>query len=290
MDAVFPRRGSHETMDSVILWMRRRKGITLVASLIYFAAVVLLHEEVSKVSVWLQKSLTLALYNTVITVFSVSVVVFLLLYSLLKLRQSERTVLRVVYLFFTFICAAVSYNTLIVSNVEAIHFPQYAFLVVPAFALTGSYSETLLSVSLLGAFDEAYQYFIFKNWTYFDFNDILLNVIGGCIGVAFLYTVLGARSLSREKPRSLIKSPVFAITAGIFMTAAVLSAGGLLQLYPSQHGRDALILLSKKPPPESFWITFKWGKRYHVLSAVEGIALCAGLIGLYAFIDRKDGA
>jgi glycopeptide antibiotics resistance protein len=193
-------------MDPLILWMRKRKGITISASAVYFASVVLLHEEVSKVSVWLQKSLTLNLYNRLITVFSISLVGFMSLYALLKLRVAENRGLRVAYLSVAFFSAAASYNTLIVSNVEAIHFPQYAFLVLPLLALTGSYSEALLSVSLLGAFDEAYQYFIFKNWTYFDFNDILLNVIGGCIGAAFLYTVLGKGFGSREKPRSLMKS------------------------------------------------------------------------------------
>jgi hypothetical protein len=277
-------------MDSLILWMNRRKGITLFASAVYFASVVLLHEEVSKISVWLQKSLTLHLYNTVITVFSISIVVFLSLYALLKLGQAKRRVSRVAYLFFTFFCAAASYNTLIVSNVEAIHFPQYAFLVLPVFALTRSYSETLLSVSLLGAFDEAYQYFIFKNWTYFDFNDILLNVIGGCIGVAFIFAVLGERSLSSEKPRSLVKSPAFVVTAGLLIAALIMNAVGLLQLYPPHNGTHALILLSKKPPAESFWVTFKWGKRYHVLSAMEGILLCGGLIGFYTFMDRNGGS
>lgn len=275
-------------MNALILWLNKRKVIALVTSLLYFAATVLLHEKVSKISVWLQKSLTLKLYNTLITIFSISVAIFFSIYPLLKFKKAEREVLKVFYLFFAFLLAVVSYNTLIASNIEAIHFPQYAFLTLPVFALTMSFSETLLSVSLLGALDEAYQYFIFKNWTYFDFNDILLNVIGGCLGVAFLFIVLNKETfLSRQDPRGLMKSPAFVTTAGLLMAALVLSAVGLLQVYPPHDGSKAFILLSKKPPPESFWISFKWGKRYHILSPMEGIALYGALIGCYTFMDRK---
>lgn len=275
-------------MNALILWLNERKVIALITSLLYFAANVLLHEKVSKISVWLQKSLTLKLYNTVITIFSISVAIFFSIYPLLKFQQAERKVLKVFYLFFAFLLAAVSYNTLIASNIEAIHFPQYAFLTLPVFALTMSFSETLLSVSLLGALDEAHQYFILKNWTYFDFNDIFLNVIGGCLGVAFLFIVLNKETLlSRQNPRGLMKSPAFVITAGLLMAALVLGAVGLLQVYPAHDGSKAFILLSKKPPPESFWISFKWGKRYHILSPIEGIALYGVLIGCYTFMDRK---
>ncbi len=274
-------------MNSLVLWMNRRKAVTVVGSAIYFAAVMLLHEEVSKVSVWLQKSLTLRVYNLVITVFSIAVIVLVVVSGLAKLRRSRDWALKVFYLSFAFVAAAISYNTLIVSNIEAIHFPQYAFLVPPIFALTLSFSETLLSVSLLGAFDEAYQYFILKNWSYLDFNDIVLNVIGGCIGMALLFLFLDREKFVPSQARGILTSPAFVTIIGLLLSAVVLNADGLLRIYPPHDGSKAFILLSKKPPPSHFWVTFKWGKRYHVLSPAEGLALSGLLIACYTVMDRK---
>jgi hypothetical protein len=72
---------------------------------------------------------------------------------------------------------------------------------------------------------------------------------------------------------------------GLAAAAMLLSAGGLLQIYPGEDGSKALVLLSKVPPSQTFWITFKWGKSYHILMPMEGLALSAMLIGCYGLLD-----
>ena len=274
-------------METVIRWLRDRQILVVIFSAIYFAAVVLLHEEVSKISVWLRDLLTLKLYNALITISVISLCLLLTIFLVSRIRQGEQKTLKLAYWCFTLLVAGISYNTLLVTNVEAIHFAQYAFLAIPIFALTMSYAETLIWVMLLGAIDEAYQYFIFKNWIYFDFNDVVLNVLGGCIGVVLLFTVCGKpESFTRRQRWKLLKSPPFLTVVGLAAVAMLLSASGLLQVYPGEDGSKALVLLSKVPPSQTFWITFKWGKSYHILTPVEGLALSAMLIGCYGLLDR----
>jgi glycopeptide antibiotics resistance protein len=90
-----------------------------------------------------------------------------------------------------------SYEVLIVFSVETIHFVQHALLAVPVFALTMSFGETVGWVTLMGAVDEAYQYFVLyagNKTVYFDFNDIILNLVGTGIGVLMIYTLSDLKS------------------------------------------------------------------------------------------------
>lgn len=261
---------------------------TVISAGIYFSAVVLGHELVSKVSVWVENKLTRIAYNNIIAIFSISLAVIFSFIILSNIKKGDHKTLKIVYWCFTMILAAVSFRTLLVNNIESIHFFQYAILALPVFALTRSFGETIFWITLLGAIDEGYQYFIlydYANDIYFDFNDIILNLLGGGIGVVLIYTLSG-------HPMSLFPSSgergrtPFIITAVILLGALALFAFGLLQFYPEARSK-APILLSRVQAPDKFWITLEWGKTYHVLSPFEGTLLAVILMCVYALLDFK---
>lgn len=85
---------------------------------------------------------------------------------------------------------------------EAIHFIQYAFLAIPVFALTLRPSQTVFWAALMGALNEAYQYFVLypdNREVYFDFDDIVLNLIRAGIGVVMIFTLSDAGPLLPQK-------------------------------------------------------------------------------------------
>lgn len=247
------------------------------------------HELVSRVSVWVEKELTRIAYNDIIAIFCISLAVIFSFIIFNNLKKGEQKTLKIIYWCLTVILAAVSFRTLLVNNIESIHFLQYAILALPVFALTKSFGETIFWITLLGAVDEGYQYFILYDYAkdiYFDFNDIILNLLGGGIGVVLIFTLFNRDSIfSSPLFRGWRKTP-FAITAGILLCSLALYAFGILRFYP-ETGSNALILLSRVPAPDQFWITFEWGKTYHVLSPCEGTLLAAILICVYAFLDFK---
>lgn len=275
-------------MDRIILWLSRHRVFTVIVSAIYFAAVVELHEEVSKLSVWLQVALSLRLYNKVITILIILSVIIFLILIFRKIREGERRAVKIFYWCFTILIMGIAYNTLLVVNVESIHFPQYALLSLPVFALTMNFGETILIVTLLGAIDEVNQFFVFHNWKYMDFNDIILNLIGAAIGAMLIFTLSDQKALNISGThRRLVKSP-FLIATLVFLVISVgFYFGGLLRIYPGPEAAHALLVLSKELPSKEFWMRYAWGKNCHVLSPVEGLSLAAALITCYSFMDYK---
>lgn len=275
-------------MDRVILWLYKRKAFTLIAAALYYAAVVRFHEEVSIVSVWLQTMLTLRLYNKVISILGILAVAGLSILIFRSIMHGGRKGLKIFYLFFTLLLVGISYNTLLVVNVESIHYVQYALLALPVFALTLNFGETVLIVTLLGAIDEANQHFILHNWKYLDFNDIILNLVGAAIGAMVIFILFKGEAVPiQHKKRSLIKSPFLIITFVSLTVCAFWYYSGILRFYPGAEASKALIVLSNIPKSTKFWISFEWGKTYHILSPLEGLFLSTVLITCYAFMDYR---
>jgi VanZ family protein len=280
---------TESALDRMIRWMDEHRIITVVLAGLYFVAVVTLHEEVSKVSVWLSMRLSLRLYDKTISAFGAVLAVVLSPPILSRIWHDERRAAKIFYWCLTVGLVAASYNVLFVVNAESIHFPQYAILALPVFALTRSFGVTILTVTLLGAIDEANQFFVLKNWTYFDFNDVITNLAGGAIGVLLIFTFSRHRSATRCRPITrLLRSAAFLVTAGLVAAGFALYLLGLLALYPGPHAEGAWIVLSKVPPSATFWIRMTWGRTYHILTPIEGLALWAVLSGCYAFMDRAD--
>lgn len=275
-------------MDRVILWLSKRKAFTLIAAAVYYAAVVRFHEEVSIVSVWLQTMLSLKLYNKLISILGILAVAGLLILIIRSIMRRDRKGLKIFYLFFTLLLVGISYNTLLVVNVESIHYIQYALLALPVFALTMNFGESVLIVTLLGAIDEANQHFILHNWKYLDFNDIILNLVGAAIGAVLIFILLNAKALpAQHSRRTLIKSPFLIITFVSLTVYAFWYYSGILRFYPGAEASKALIVLSNIPKSTKFWISFEWGKTYHILTPLEGLFLAAALITCYAFMDYR---
>ncbi|MEK6673846.1 MAG: VanZ family protein [Nitrospirota bacterium] len=275
-------------MNSLISFLGKHKLVNILIGACYYLATVLLHEEVSKVSVWIQDKLTLMVYNNLITVIGVALIVAMSSYIANRIRLSSDRYFRTFYLFMTIGLVVLSYTTLMVVNVEAIHFLQYTMLAIPVFAVTLHFGDTLFWTTFLGAIDEAYQYFVLKNWKYFDFNDIVLNLVGGAIGVMLIYIMLDYKRFAPDiKNRKWFKSPAIITSALLTVSSLLLYMAGVVRTYPGPDSRKAVILLSKELPSKEFWISFKWGKTYHILKPVEGIILCIVLAGIYYLIDYR---
>ena len=145
--------------------------------------------------------------------------------------------------------AALAQQSLIVANIENIHYVQYALL---TFLLGRSGLSTEASwagATVLGIVDEAYQYLLLPRGrpTYLDWNDIVLNALGSAFGVVAL---LLARDVSRERPLCATR---VALAAGVAALALALVIDRPLRL----------ALLELTPG----------GRPFHVLSAAAAVAI-----------------
>jgi hypothetical protein len=274
-----------------------RKLFAAVTAGLYFAAVVLCHQEVSKIVEWMNERLSFKVTNNLMLEVSIVITLIFAVLTIIGIRNGEHKHLQIALWLFTAALVVVSYKMLIIFNVENIHYLQYALLTVPVFAIVTRYGETVFWVTLLGALDEAYQYFVLypdRKEFYFDFNDIVLNLVGAGIGVAFIYTLLNVKAnpFTFDFPlrRKWYRSPAFLVTAIISFGLFTLYVTGLLKFYPGPEASGALIVLSRIPAPATFWIEPKVGNTFHILSPLEGVVSAAVIMACYSFLDRFSPA
>jgi VanZ family protein len=276
-------------MDRLIARLSERRLFTVILACTYLTLVILFHKEVSGISDWLSAKLSFKVYNDLIFLISVMVLVVFAVFVLIGIIEREQRFLKIIYWIFTTFLVVISYQTLLIFNVEIIHFPQYAILTLPVFALFKHFGETVFWVTLSGTFDEAFQYFVLHPETSFDFNDIVLNLIGAGIGVVLIYTLLAPKSESLtfhgNPSQKWNKYLVFVIAAWILFGGILLYASGILRFYPEVSAPKALIVLSGQPAPTQFWTILNLGKPYHQLHPIEGIFFSALLIACYSLMD-----
>jgi hypothetical protein len=166
----------------------------------------------------------------------------------------------------TALLTAAAQRWLLVSNVELIHFPQFALIGALASA-AGLPAPAAWSVATAaGVLDETYQHLVIYRdvaGTYFDYNDIVLNALGATWGV-LLFAAPSAPA-ARIPPRR------------VAVAAAAIVLG--------------LLFAGKVDPPRfsPLLLRANTGRFYRVLSPVEGMlgVLAAGGLLLLA---RRRGA
>lgn len=279
-------------MNTLLSWLSRHKRFTLFLIVSHFAISLFCHDLVSSMFLWLQDRLTRPIYNAAITgVASVSAILLSVLFfsRLFAFRGAKQ---RIFYWCMSLGFVIGGYNMLMCKNVESIHFPQYAILVVPVFALTRNFGMAFLWVTLLGALDEAYQYLVLHaTWMdYYDFNDVILNAIGAGLGVTIVYSFckLTEAPFAPRRPFTAarwVRSPAVAASWTVALAVTLLRVTGLLVFSPMDHTTIALVSLSRVAESVESWIHFPWGKTYHILGPIEGTVIVALMAGAYALMD-----
>ncbi len=280
-------------MNKLIVFLNRHKVVTFLFGGLYFLLTVLLHLEVSKISVWFQSKLSTSVYNNMLGIIGLVIISFFSIYLLNRTRKEDDRKFKILCLALTITLVVISFNTLLSINIEYIHFFQYAVLAIPVFAMTLKFGETVFWITLLGALDEAYQYFILvPDFEYFDFNDVILNLIGGGIGVILILTTLSRLQLQglccKRPSEKWFRSKVIIISVVLLLGLLILYSAGYVHFYPVPDSTGASILLRREPAPSTFWNSVAWGKTYHILHPIEGMVLAGILVGFYSFIDFRN--
>ena len=175
--------------------------------------------------------------------------------------------------------------TMMVVNMEAIHYLQYAILAVLIFPLVQRYEDAFIGATILGMVDEMYQYLVLNpSFKYFDFNDIILNMLGA--GACLL--VMAAASFPESRnPRKWYRSSSYFFIGIIILLGIIISGNFPVTFFPVPVDPNGWhwFSLYRQNLPDQFW-TFLYGSRYyHILRPWEGIMVMSVLTFFYARID-----
>lgn len=270
--------------------MTRRAALvwTLVAALV--AANILSHDAVQRLAARLGDWLTLERMSLYVTFGGIAGAAVIIVWCGLRLRPHPRGGLLTGYVVATLLLSAIAYNTLFMINTEAIHYPQYALIGMVMLPITGSFVESIAWVTLFGALDEAWQYWVLSRevpFVYLDFNDMILNLLGGALGVLLMAVLLRDAIEPRQGERSVgspLGSAPVRVAAAIIVAAAIGLLSGVVSVYPDA---DATVILARAGRRPVVWATSYWGKTAHVLSPFNGLLLMVALVGLYVPLDRR---
>lgn len=271
-------------MARLLAWMRRHPIVNVLLLTGYFAAVVLSHEGVG---VWIADAFDIndrAAYNARFLWFGLATTAIYLIPVLGDLfRHRENRIRKTIYLALTFALILLTWKILLVVNSELIHFPQYALLAILLFPLFRNFPETLFWATLMGAIDEAYQFFYLApdRTGYFDFNDVLLNLLGAVLGLMLIGATAPAQI--NTPPRSYWRRasplPVVALLGLLLIIALQF---GWLAVYPVPGELTPQQIVLNRQPADGFWTTVPPRVVFHVVQPLEGLLL-TGLLWFFFF-------
>lgn len=287
-------------MERIVGFLSRRPAVSAALATAFFVGTMLAHDRVQsavyRFAHWIGRGADepLARWNAFVT--AVGAPLMLLCAAAIGLavwRHPCRTPLAAAWALILLLVVA-SYNALFVMNSELVHFPQFAMLAMLLFQIIGRFGETMFWCGLLGAIDEGYQYWWLSRAKaiYYDFNDVVLNMLGAGLGLLLLLTFAprgvathsrGARAtgVSRARPSTVAVVTALALVLAVIAGAAT---GTLRESQPHDNGRSAIVLRRCGTSP-SFWVRTTWDKTFHELSPLEGTSAAVMLIVLFAAFD-----
>lgn len=271
-------------MANFIQWLYHKRAIHLLLVVSYFLLVVLPHEQVGLLVVHIFKGYTRDAYNFAILIIGLIGLAIYFVPVLKNIYKGQDKPLKLFYLLTTLIFVVIVFNVLVVVNVEIIHFLQYGLMAILLFPLTQRYGETLFWATLLGAIDEAYQYLYLApdRTQYYDFNDVIINLLGAALGLVFLRSMdLGQIGVKRQ--RWIWTIPTFTIGI-ITMLVFILWKIGILFVYPPIEELTNIILLVKKVPT-GFWSIDPYAT-FHIVEPLEGIVILTLLFCFYSGLGK----
>ena len=174
----------------------------------------------------------------------------------------------------------------IVNNIERIHFPQYAVLAMLLSFSLPNHVLIFFVTCFAGLFDKFLQFVMNPSRTnYFDFNDIVLNILGAALGVAFLLALRRPATVERTTYEKRFRLVFLVSMAGMALVLLIaLALGRIVMLVEHVEQRSVFDIVDDKlsfilsfERHDQFWQKSYFGKVFHVLSPAEGLAIIAGL-------------
>lgn len=279
-------------LDRSIEWFARHRAFTFVLIVLYVLAVSVLHEHVQSVVFAAMKAFSANLWLTAV---GWSFRLAFLLATLILIRRvlsQEGGRAKLGYWVSAVALTFAAVHWLSVNNNEYIHFFQYALLTIPVYALTRSFGQTAVWVTLGGAFDEAWQYGVLHaGWGIpYDCNDVIMNACGAGLGVVWICSMASMRPIARPAGAWIadqLNGAGWRTALLLLMTGLVLLATGWMAIHEPKIGAKPLFSLSRMEPKPFWFFDPTWGpKTFHILHPLEGVLLMAFLFCIYSTLDR----
>ena len=281
-------------MIRLIHWLSTRRTRAAVFAAGYFVVLTLSHDLMQRPAYWAQGRLSHRSWNALVAAVGIPLLIAFCVWLTRALQHHPLRRVAASYLAATVAVAVLSFHTLLVMNIEVVHFPHYAILAVLLYPITRRHTDTIILAIIAGLIDEGYQYLYLyaDRGIHFDFNDVILDTIGAGFGQV-LVMVFAHRTPSDRREDSvtlgtLARSPV-CVTAAALLTAGVLATwAGWIRVLRDEATPSWAVILRRGGPSTMYWTPTDWGKTYHEVGPIEWLMAVTVLAALYASLDLYE--
>lgn len=285
-------------MERILLWLSARRWTTIAVTAVYVVLVVGSHELIQRSVIACYDRFSRESVNTVVRACGVGISLAFVVYIVRHLSRPDGRWTKVIYLIVTLGMIAASWPWLFYTDIEVVHFPQYAVLSILLYAMTRRFGRAVFYASLLGAADECFQYYVsHPNWAInLDFNDMMYNAIGAGFGCTLIYVAVegrlsacgsfqGGHRAKRSAAALLRRATPLWIVLLVCSTCGLLWQTGQMSLDPLPDGSKPKYVIRRCGPSARYWEKTSWGKRYHELTPLEAGGLAVLLFVFYGSLD-----
>lgn len=279
-------------MIKILHFLAERKALNIGLGIIVYLLVTLPHELVGVTIAGLFKGVPRSQYDLTILILSVAILFSFGIYLFSQIKKLDKPQYPLAFFVFCLLCMVVSLHMLIIVNIEIIHFIQYAMLAILLFPLNKNFFTTIVLVLFLGAIDEAYQYYYLspERTNYYDFNDVILNLLGAAMGMIFLRSHRGINTLLTDMATSFKKvwgtyfSICLVLVLLIWQKEIVQNFINALHLNFDWYGFGSVLI---RIPTTSFWTEIPPQILYHVVQPVEGFFIVTILLFVFTYLYKQ---
>jgi hypothetical protein len=272
-------------MEKILQWLNKNILINFLIALAFFLVVVVFHDEVTILAINLRNILTLKGYNLFFTLFSILFFVAWIGWLAHKTKRTKEYRAMVWFMAPTMLLITLSFIFLQTFAIEAVHFFQYAILALLLFPLARSYGAAVFCATILGMIDELHQYIVLTpGFKYFDFNDILLNLLGAGMAAVSIRMTTGIRYSRRQSVRSVLGVATFLGTMMLFFGILYLAGYIRWNPDPAAHAPE-WFTINRSAPSAGSWASGYKDNMIHVLNQWEGGILSLCLFAYYFLLD-----
>ena len=249
---------------------KSKRRVIVSVLIVYYLITVLLHKWAGIFITGIFENFSRSAYQSAMIIAAL-IIFAVYLYWLIRNSMLLRSAYLIVFTVGLIVLTGLSYPLLIIHYAEAIHFPQYAILAYLFFLINRNYCKVLFWGLILAFIDESYQYFYIDPTNYFDFNDIVLDLLGMVYGLLPFSAGVG-KQIELRKNSLLLFTPEIVSLILIIAGLLFLSSFNILSVYPDENSLISLI----RNTDDGFWTEIKHlNVAYHIIKPLEGVIILA---------------
>jgi hypothetical protein len=275
-------------INAAVAWLQAHRAINSALVIGYALFILLAHNAFVQHSIWVMNALTLPVYNGVVAgiagVFGVLFV--LLMLSFFRINTPERP-RKLFYLIAILLLLVVHHIFLFEMNIEVIHAMQFAVLGFLLFPFTQRFGAAIAMGIPIMMLDEWYQYrVLYPDYVqYFDFNDILMDMLGCALLLCGMW-IVGVQT--KPAPQPIYRRPEIILMAALSVAIVTAILSCTIAFFPENACPNTWLVLNKLPNPLIFWQVHPFtGRIYHAIPPMEGMAVILGISLFFLGMGRK---